>query len=106
MAAKIHLNDVVIILTGRDKGKIGIVKKIYRSNNMLIVQGINMVKKHQKAIPERQQIGGIIVKESPIHISNVSIFNQKTNKMDKIEFFWVSGKKIRRYKSTHEELLK
>ncbi|VFP78312.1 50S ribosomal protein L24 [Buchnera aphidicola (Cinara cuneomaculata)] len=105
MAAKIHVNDVVIVLTGRDKGKIGIVKKIYRNNCTLIVQGINMVKKHQKSIPERQQSGGIILHESPIHISNVSIFNKKINKSDKIEFFWVSGKKIRRYKS-NKELLK
>ncbi|VFP81237.1 50S ribosomal protein L24 [Buchnera aphidicola (Cinara kochiana kochiana)] len=106
MAAKIHLNDVVIILTGRDKGKVGIVKKIYRKNSMLIVQGINIVKKHQKAIPERQQMGGIILQESPIHISNVSIFNKKTNEADKVEFVWISGKKKRRYKSTQEELLK
>lgn len=104
MAAKIRFHDVVIVLTGRDKGKIGVVQKIYNGKNTVIVQGVNLVKKHQKAIPEKQQVAGIISKESPIHISNVSIFNKKTNKPDKIEFFWINGKKMRRYKSTKESL--
>ncbi|MGI4816494.1 MAG: 50S ribosomal protein L24 [Janthinobacterium lividum] len=105
MAAKIRFRDVVIVLTGKDKGKIGIVQKICYSNRTVVVQGVHLVKKHQKAIPEKQQAAGIISKELPIHISNVSIFNEETNKADKIEFFWINGKKMRRYKST-KELLK
>ncbi|ABJ90784.1 50S ribosomal protein L24 [Buchnera aphidicola] len=102
MSYKIRSNDLVIVLTGKDKGKVGIVKKIYRSNNTVIVEGINIVKKHQKSIPEKQQSGGIISKELPIHISNVSIFNKKLKKSDKVEFFWHLGKKKRRFKSNKE----
>ncbi|VFP79333.1 50S ribosomal protein L24 [Buchnera aphidicola] len=102
MSSKIRSNDLVIVLTGKDKGKTGLVKKIYRNNNMVIVSGINIVKKHQKSVPEKKQTGGIILQEAPIHISNLSIFNKKLNKADKVEFFWTSGKKIRRYKSNHE----
>ncbi|VFP88703.1 50S ribosomal protein L24 [Buchnera aphidicola (Cinara piceae)] len=102
MASKIRSNDLVIVLTGKDKGKTGIVKKVYRDTNIAIVSGINMVKKHQKSIPEKKQMGGIILKESTIHLSNLSIFNKKINKADKVEFFFSSGKKMRRYKSNRE----
>ncbi|VAX76805.1 50S ribosomal protein L24 [Buchnera aphidicola] len=105
MAYKIHANDLVIVLTGKDKGKTGVVRKIYRNKNTAIVSGINIVKKHQKSIPDRNQMGGIIEKELPIQLSNLSIFNKLTNKADKIEFFLDSGKKIRRFKS-NKELLK
>ncbi|WP_075434120.1 50S ribosomal protein L24 [Buchnera aphidicola] len=101
MSYKIHCNDLVIVVVGKDKGKTGIVKKIYRQINRVIVQGINLVKKHKKSIPEKKQVGGIILKELPIHISNIAHFNKTTNKADKIEFFWGSGKKVRRFKSNH-----
>lgn len=104
MAFKIRSNDLVIVISGKDKGKTGIVKKIYRHNYMALVQGINLVKKHQKSIPEKNQPGGIILKELPIHLSNLSIFNKETNKADKIEFFLDKKKKIRRFKSNQEIL--
>lgn len=100
MATKIRKNDQVIILTGKDKGKKGIVKKIILKR--VIVEGINMIKKHQKPIPSSNITGGIIKKESSIHISNVAIFNEKINKADRIGFKIENNKKMRYFKSTKE----
>ncbi|CAL4323894.1 50S ribosomal protein L24 [Buchnera aphidicola (Periphyllus testudinaceus)] len=100
MASKIRLNDRVIVLTGRDKKKIGIVKKIL-SKEKVIVEGINMVTKHQKPIPSQNQSGGIIKRESYIHVSNISLINPKTNKPDRIGFKFKKGKKIRFFKSNN-----
>ncbi|CAL4043911.1 50S ribosomal protein L24 [Buchnera aphidicola] len=103
MAAKIRCNDKVIVLSGRDKGKISIVKKVL-SNNKLIVDGINLVKKHQKSIPAKNKPGGIISKESGIHVSNLAIFNSTTEKADRIGFRFEKGKKVRFFKSNNKTL--
>ncbi|HMI76880.1 MAG TPA: 50S ribosomal protein L24 [Buchnera sp. (in: enterobacteria)] len=103
MAAKIKCNDKVIILTGKDKGKVGIVKSTL-SKNKVIVNGINIVKKHQKPIPDQNIPGGIIEKELGIHISNVAIFNTFTEKSDRIGFRFEKGKKIRFFKSNKKKL--
>lgn len=103
MAVKIKCNDKVIILAGKDKGKIGIVKSKI-SKNKIIVNGINIVKKHQKPIPNQNIVGGIINKESGIHISNVAIFNTFTKKSDRIGFKFEKGKKIRFFKSNKKLL--
>lgn len=100
MANKIRKNDQVIILTGKDKGKKGIVKNIML--HRVIVEGINIIKKHQKPIPSSNIIGGIIKKESSIHISNVAIFNEKTNKADRVGFRIENNKKMRYFKSNKE----
>lgn len=100
MATKIRKDDKVIILAGKDKGKRGIVKSILFDR--IIVTGINMIKKHQKAIPSSNITGGIIKKESSIHISNVAIFNEKTNKADRVGFKIENEKKMRFFKSTKE----
>ncbi|CAL4324937.1 50S ribosomal protein L24 [Buchnera aphidicola] len=98
MAFKIHCNDKVIVICGRDKGKIGVVKKIIKKDKA-IVSGINIVKKHQKPIPSQNINGGIIKKESPIHISNIAFLNPVTNKADRIGFKFEQGKKVRFLKS-------
>lgn len=101
MANKIRSKDEIIVITGKDKGKKGIVKKIL-SNGKAIVKGINMVKKHQKPAPSANRPGGIVEQESSIHISNIAIFNVKIGKSDRIGFKFDNGKKIRFFKSTKE----
>ncbi|WMY97288.1 MAG: 50S ribosomal protein L24 [Arsenophonus sp.] len=101
MASKIRNNDEVIVLVGKDKGKRGKVKKIL-SKNKVLVEGINLIKKHQKPIPSLNQPGGILEQESAIDISNIAIFNFKTGKADRVGFRIESGKKIRFFKSNNK----
>lgn len=103
MAAKIRCNDKIIVLTGKDKGKISIVKKVL-SENRVIVDGVNLVKKHQKAVPAQNKSGGIVSKELGIHVSNIAIFNSITKKSDRIGFRFEEGKKVRFFKSNKKTL--
>ncbi len=99
---RIKQGDEVIVLTGKDKGKQGKVTKVFL-NEKVLVQGINMVKKHQRGNPNAGVAGGIIEKEMPIHISNVAMYNPETQKADRIGFkFLDDGKKVRYFKSTNE----
>ena len=100
MAAKIRFNDKVIVIAGKEKGKIGIIKK-FLSKDKVIIEGINMVKKHQKPVPSRNQKGGILQQESYVHVSNIAILNPETNKPDRIGFKFKNGKKIRFFKSNN-----
>ena len=100
--AKIKKGDDVIVLTGKDKGKSGRVNKILRDNKVL-VEGINQVKKNQKPNPNAGVSGGIIVKDMPINISNIGLYNPETKKADRVGFkFLEDGKKVRYFKSTNE----
>ncbi|ACL30303.1 50S ribosomal protein L24 [Buchnera aphidicola str. APS (Acyrthosiphon pisum)] len=99
MALKLRRNDSVVILTGKDKGKTGIIKNIL-SLNQVIVKGLNLIKKHQKPVPSQNKSGGIIEKEAPIHISNIAILNPESNKADRIGFRFEEGRKVRFFKST------
>lgn len=101
MAAKIRRDDEVIVLTGKDKGKRGKVKSVL-STSKIVVEGINLVKKHQKPVPALNQEGGIVEKEAAIDVSNVAIFNSATGKADRVGFRVEDGKKVRFYKSTNE----
>ncbi|GLS25838.1 50S ribosomal protein L24 [Marinibactrum halimedae] len=99
---KIKCDDEVIVITGRDSGKKGKVLKIL-ADDRLIVSGIHMVKKHQKPNPQLGVAGGIIEKEAPIQVSNVAIYNNATQKADRVGFKVLEdGKKIRIFKSTGE----
>ena len=101
---KIRKGDKVILNTGKDKGKQGIVLNILK-NNRVVVEGLNMVKKHTKPNPAKGDQGGLVSKEMPINISNIAIFNTKLNKIDKVNFKELKdGKKIRIYKSTQEAI--
>jgi len=101
---KIRKGDKVILNTGKDKGKQGIVLNILK-NNRVVVEGLNMVKKHTKPNPAKGDQGGLVSKEMPINISNIAIFNMKSNKTDKVNFKELKdGKKIRIYKSTQEAI--
>lgn len=101
---KIRKGDKVILNSGKDKGKQGIVLSILK-NNRVVVEGLNMVKKHTKPNPAKGDQGGLVSKEMPINISNIAIFNTKSNKTDKVNFKNLKdGKKIRIYKSTQEAI--
>ncbi len=84
MAAKIKKGDTVVVITGRDKGKSGEVLEMHRDANRVLVRGINMVKRHQRQ--SASQEGGIISKESPIHLSNVALTDPKDGKPTRIGF--------------------
>ena len=99
---RIKKGDDVIVRTGKDKGKSGRVTKILRDNKVL-VEGINQVKKNQKPNPNAGVSGGIIVKDMPINISNIGLYNPETKKADRVGFkFLEDGKKVRYFKSTNE----
>jgi len=102
MASKIRRDDEVIVLAGKDKGKTGKVTKVLVEDSKVFVEGVNLVKKHQKPVPQLQQAGGIIEKEAPIHVSNVAILNPQTGKADRIGFRVEDGKKVRFFKSNNE----
>ena len=100
--AKIKKGDDVIVRTGKDKGKSGRVTKILKDNKVL-VEGINQVKKNQKPNPNAGVSGGIIVKDMPINISNIGLYNPETKKADRVGFKVLEdGKKVRYFKSTNE----
>lgn len=101
MAAKIRRDDEIIVLTGKDKGKRGKVKQVL-SDSKVVVEGINLVKKHQKPVPATNLPGGIVEKEAAIQVSNVAIFNMATGKADRVGFRFENGKKIRFFKSNGE----
>jgi large subunit ribosomal protein L24 len=99
---KIRKGDDVIVRTGKDKGKSGRVTKILKGDKIL-VEGINQVKKNQKPNPNAGISGGIIVKDMPINISNIGLYNPETKKADRVGFkFLEDGKKVRYFKSTNE----
>ncbi|QPF72169.1 50S ribosomal protein L24 [Roseateles sp. DAIF2] len=101
---KIRKGDEVIVLTGRDKGKRGVVSQRVDDSH-LVVEGVNVVKKHAKPNPMKGTTGGVIDKTMPIHQSNVAIFNAAAGKADRVGIkLLADGKKVRVYKSTGEEI--
>lgn len=98
MALKLRRNDEIIILTGKDKGKISTIKHVL-STDKVIVNGLNLIKKHQKPIPSQNKSGGIVEKEAPIQISKIAILNPESKKADRIGFRFEKGKKVRFLKS-------
>ncbi len=100
--SKILKGDQIIVSTGKDKGKRGVVSRVLE-NNLVLVEGINVAKKHEKPNPMKGIAGGIVPKEMPIQISNIALFNAATEKADKVSFKVLKdGRKIRVYKSNGE----
>jgi large subunit ribosomal protein L24 len=101
---KLRKGDSVIVLTGRDKGKRGTISSRV-DDKLLIVDGVNMVKKHVKPNPMKGTTGGVIDKPSPIQQSNVAIFNAATGKADRVGFKALAdGKKVRVFRSSGDEI--
>ena len=101
---KIRSGDEVIVIAGRDKGKRG--KVLQRTDEgRVVVEGVNIVKKHAKPNPMKGVAGGIIEKTMPIHQSNIAIFNGATGKADRVGVkVLADGKKVRVFKSSGEEI--
>ena len=101
---KIRTGDEVIVITGRDKGKRGRVLR-RADEERVVVEGVNVVKKHVRPNPLKGVPGGIVEKTMPIHQSNVAIFNPATGKADRVGVkVLADGKKVRVYKSSGEEI--
>ena len=101
---KIRKGDEVIVIAGRDKGKRGTIAQ-RKDDSYLLIDGINMVKKHAKPNPLKGISGGIIQKNMPIHQSNIAIFNAATGKADRVGIkLLADGKKVRVFKSSGDEL--
>ena len=102
MANKIRRDDEVVVLAGKDKGKQGKVLKVLIADDRLIIEGVNLVKKHTKPNPQLGVAGGIVEKEASIHVSNVAIVNPATGKADRVGFRFEDEKKVRFFKSNGE----
>ena len=98
---KIRKGDEVVVTAGRDKGRRGTVIKVLEGQ--VVIENLNMVKRHTKPNPQRNVQGGIVEKEAPIQVSNVAIYNAATNKADRVGFkILEDGTKVRVFKSTGE----
>ena len=101
---KIKKGDNVVVIAGRDKGKRGDVARIVDDTHV-VVNGINAMKKHAKPNPLKNQPGGIITKEMPIHVSNIAIWNPVTQKADRVGIRMLEdGRKVRFFKSNGEQI--
>ncbi len=99
---KIRKGDTVVLITGRDKGKRGTVIEIL-ADERVRVEGLNMLKKHQRPNPQAGVQGGIIEREAPVHLSNVAIFNPATQKADRVGIRALAdGRRVRIFKSNDE----
>lgn len=99
---KIRKGDEVVVIAGRDKGKRGVVLS-RADDSHLVVEGINLVKKHQRPNPMKGQTGGIVDKTMPIDQSNIMLFNPATGKGDRVGFKVLEdGRKVRVFRSNGE----
>lgn len=96
---KIRKGDEIIVITGKNKGKTGQVLQIVQDGDKVVIEGVNVAKKHVKPNPVKGITGGVIDKTMPIHVSNVAIYNSDTKKADRVGFKVEDGKKVRIFKS-------
>ena len=98
---RLRKGDDVVVISGRDKGKSGSILRVIRSEDRVIVDGINMVKRHTR--PSQAQPGGIVNKEAPIHISNVALADPKDGSATRVGYkFLEDGRKVRVAKQSGE----
>jgi len=98
MPARIKKDDQVMVIAGKDRGKQGKVLRVDPEKSKVIVEGLNMIKRHQKAQqtgPTSQQPGGVIEREAPIHVSNVALLDPKDGKPTRVGVEIVDGKRLR-----------
>jgi len=99
---KIRKGDEVVVLTGKDRGRRGTVLRRV-GEEKLVVEGVNRVKKHVRPNPMKGEVGGIVEKEMPLHISNVALFNAAAQKGDRVGIKVLEdGRKVRFFKSNGE----
>lgn len=99
---KLRKGDEVIVIAGKDKGARGAIRRVL-PDDRVIVENVNMAKKHQKPNPTLGVAGGIIEKEMPLHVSNVAVFNPATGRADRVGFKILDdGRKVRCFKSSSE----
>ncbi len=99
---KIRKNDDVIVIAGKDKGKRGSVLRVL-DNDRVMVENINIAKRHTKPNPNKGVSGGIVEKEMPLHISNVALYNPAAKKADRVGIRLLEdGRKVRFFKSNNE----
>ncbi len=102
MAQKIRKGDDVIVTAGKDKGKRGTVLRMLEDDR-LVVENVNLAKKHTKPNPAKGEAGGIVDKEMPLHVSNVALYNPAEGKADRVGFKTLEdGRKVRYFKSNGE----
>jgi large subunit ribosomal protein L24 len=104
---RVHIkkNDLVYVLSGKDRGKTGKVLKVYLDKDKAVVEGLNNIQKHTRPNPQKNVKGGILPKESPIHISNLMVVCKRCNKHSRIGFSVMpDGRKARVCKSCNELL--
>jgi large subunit ribosomal protein L24 len=100
---KIRKGDEVVVKVGKDKGKRGTVLRVLPDVDKLVVENVNIVKKHTKPNPQAGVSGGIVEKEMPVQASNVMLYNPQTKKGDRVGFKVLEdGRKVRVFKSTQE----
>ncbi len=100
---RIKTGDEVEVIAGKDKGKRGKVIRFFRGKERLVVENVNLVKRHTRGNPMQNTPGGIVDKEMPLHISNVALVNPTTDKPDRTGFkFLEDGTKVRYFKSNGE----
>lgn len=105
MKSKIKKNDKVMVIAGKDKGKIGKVLKIVKKKDSVLVENVNKVQRHTKANPYAQQPGGIVEKESPVHLSNVMVMCTSCTTATRIGYRKTNdGKKVRFCKKCNEQI--
>ncbi|CAG9622210.1 50S ribosomal protein L24 [Sutcliffiella rhizosphaerae] len=95
--------DKVVVISGKDKGKQGVILESYPKKDRVLVEGINVIKKHAKPSQENPQ-GGIINREAPIHVSNVMPLDPKSGEPTRVGYKVVDGKKVRVAKKSGEQL--
>ncbi|NNE38644.1 MAG: 50S ribosomal protein L24 [Gammaproteobacteria bacterium] len=100
---RIKKGDEVVVIAGKDKGKRGTVLKIVNEMDAVVVENVNMAKRHTKGNPMQGTAGGIVEKEMPIHMSNIAIWNPVLNQPDRIGIRSLEdGKKVRFFKKNNE----
>ena len=101
---RIKKGDEVVVISGRDKGKRGMVLRRVDTEHV-VVEGVNRVKKHMRPNPMKNVTGGIVDKDMPIHVSNIALFNPATQKADRVRFKSLDGgRKVRVFKSNGEQV--
>jgi len=102
---KIRKGDQVMVISGRNKGRQGRVLRVLPGADSVLVENVNIVKKMVRPNPDKNERGGIIEKESPLHISSVMLYNSKTNKGERVGFkIKADGSKVRYFKQSGEEV--